>query len=168
MPDDRDKRRKYVRAAKHWLGEAEESLDKEEDLKSELHVMLAKAELLHAEENAVQSSMLSWAKRLLPLFVAGLIACAFFFLLRKEAQVKPEFSAPPLKTTVTETKPLPKEKFSEEKQELKMERADEADIPENKAIGVFEQEKMPREKVDIPTVDMQKLMNTAGKSLRSQ
>lgn len=168
MPDERDKRKKYVRAARHWLGEAEESLDKEEDLKSELHVMLAKAELLHAEENAVQSSSLSWAKRLLPLFVAGLIACAFFFLIRKEARVKPEFSAPPLKTTATELKPLPKEKFSEEKQELKKERADEAYIPENKAVDVSEQKEMPRENVDIPSIDMQKLMNTAGKSLRSQ
>ena len=50
MGDKRQKLKRHIRAAKEWLGQAENSLDKEDELSSELKIMLAKAELKRAAE----------------------------------------------------------------------------------------------------------------------
>ena len=48
--DRRKKLKQHIRAAKEWLGQAEHSLEREDDIKSELKLMLAKAELKRADE----------------------------------------------------------------------------------------------------------------------
>ena len=50
MAEEREKICAHVKAAKDWLGRAESSLEKEEDVRSGLNLMLAEAELQRARE----------------------------------------------------------------------------------------------------------------------
>ena len=50
MVEEREKICAHVKAAKDWLGRAESSLEKEEDVKGGLNLMLAEAELQRARE----------------------------------------------------------------------------------------------------------------------
>ena len=43
--EDRSRLRRHVRAAREWLGRAEDSLDRAEDVRGDLNLMLAQAEL---------------------------------------------------------------------------------------------------------------------------
>ena len=54
MDDKRKNLKKHISAAKAWLGKAEHSLDNDNDIKSELNIMLAKAELQRADETSTK------------------------------------------------------------------------------------------------------------------
>ena len=66
--------RNHIAAAKGWLSQAEESLEQENDIRGDLNLMLAQAELRSAQEKQPQKAWLLWSRRLLPLaagFAAG-------------------------------------------------------------------------------------------------
>ena len=50
MAEERERICAHVKAAKDWLGRAESSLEKEEDVRGGLNLMLAEAELQRARE----------------------------------------------------------------------------------------------------------------------
>ena len=50
MSDHRQVQKKHIRAAREWLGKAETSLDRHDDIQGDLKLMLAKAELSHVAE----------------------------------------------------------------------------------------------------------------------
>ncbi|MGN0940968.1 MAG: hypothetical protein ACI4OA_04610 [Selenomonadaceae bacterium] len=66
--------KKHVRAAREWLGEAEESIEGDDTIRGDLSLMLAQAELTHAKEKAELSPRRRWASRLMPLSLAVVIA----------------------------------------------------------------------------------------------
>ena len=66
--------KKHVRAAREWLGEAEESIDGDDAIRGDLSLMLAQAELTHAKEKAELSPRRRWTSRLMPLSLAVIIA----------------------------------------------------------------------------------------------
>ena len=74
MSDKRTDFKQHVRAAKEWLGEAESSLDKEEDLRGDLNLMLAQAELQRAHETKHLTARQRLIKRVVP------VVCAMFVL----------------------------------------------------------------------------------------
>ena len=78
MKGDRNRLRSHIRAARNWLGQAENSLADEKDVQCDLKLMLAKAELQHAEERRGRGASL--IKKLLPVATAGAIAAAIFLL----------------------------------------------------------------------------------------
>ena len=75
---DRKKRKGHIRAAKEWLGAAEHSLDSEDDVQSDLKLMLAKAELSQVQESERTSRLKTWGRRLAPLLVAVLLSAGLF------------------------------------------------------------------------------------------
>lgn len=62
MSNERQQKKHHIRAAREWLGKAENSLDQQDDLQGELKLMLAKAELSQLEESAKTQR---WRRRML-------------------------------------------------------------------------------------------------------
>ena len=72
--ENRSRLKKHVRAAREWLGNAEDSLDRREDVRGDLDLMLARAELARAQETERPCGSVLWARRVLPLAAALLLA----------------------------------------------------------------------------------------------
>ena len=89
---DKHKRvRNHIAAAKGWLNQAEESLERENDIRGDLNLMLAQAELRSAQEKQPQKRWLLWGRRLLPLVAALCVAAGYVAYLRPV----PSLPAPP-------------------------------------------------------------------------
>ncbi|MGM9579635.1 MAG: hypothetical protein ACI3U2_00160 [Anaerovibrio sp.] len=88
--------RNHIAAAKGWLTQAEESLEQENDIRGDLKLMLAQAELRSAQEKRPQKAWLLWGRRLLPLVAALCVAAGYVAYLRpvpKEPVVPPAMPA---------------------------------------------------------------------------
>ncbi len=79
--------RNHIAAAKGWLSQAEESLEQENDIRGDLNLMLAQAELRSAQEKQPKKAWLLWSRRLLPLAAALCIAAGYVAYLRPEPKV---------------------------------------------------------------------------------
>ena len=86
--EDRSRLRLHVRAAREWLGRAEESLGRADDVRGDLNLMLAQAELTRAKETERPGVSVVWARRLAPLFVAALIAGGGYSMWRVGTQAE--------------------------------------------------------------------------------
>ena len=76
MEDKRKNLRKHIRAASDWLEQADKSIEREEDLRGDLKLMLAKAELQNAEKHQNRSRL----TKVLSFATAALIALGIFWL----------------------------------------------------------------------------------------
>lgn len=102
----RDKVKNHLEAAREWLGSASGALEKREDIKSELDIMLAEAELTRAREmkNAPdgekglrrRAKLLRQVMRLAPLAAALAIAAMWMRFSAVTLPVKPTPPAPPV------------------------------------------------------------------------
>lgn len=52
LAEQKDKKTKHLRSARQWLTRAEESFDKDREVRGELNLFLAQAELQHAQETS--------------------------------------------------------------------------------------------------------------------
>ena len=86
--EDRSRLRLHVRAAREWLGRAEESLGRADDVRGDLNLMLAQAELTRAKETERPGVSVVWARRLAPFFVAALIAGGGYSMWRVGTQAE--------------------------------------------------------------------------------
>ena len=78
-----EKKQQSIRAARDWLDEADASLSKGSGIRGDLTVMLAQAELRHAQEDEPEARGTVWRRRLarlLPLTAAAVIAALAFYL----------------------------------------------------------------------------------------
>jgi len=78
-----DKKQQSIRAARDWLDEADASLSKGSGIRGDLKVMLAQAELRHAQEAEPEARSAIWRRRLarlLPLTAAAVLAALAFYL----------------------------------------------------------------------------------------
>ena len=87
--EDRSRLRRHVRAAREWLGRAEDSLDRAEDVRGDLNLMLARAELARAQETERPAASVIWARRAAPLCAALLLAGIGLSSWRSVADVPP-------------------------------------------------------------------------------
>lgn len=102
----RDKVRNHLEAAREWLGSASGALEKREDIKSELDIMLAEAELTRAREMKNSSDgekglrrrakLLRQVMRIAPLAAALAIAAMWMRFSAVTLPVKPTPPAPPV------------------------------------------------------------------------
>lgn len=80
----RDKKKQQsIRAARDWLDEADASLSEGSGIRGDLKVMLAQAELRHAQEAEPEARSAVWRRRLarlLPLTAAAVFAALAFYL----------------------------------------------------------------------------------------
>ena len=185
---DREKRfRNHVRAAKEWLGRAENSLDQQEDIRGDLSLMLAQAELQHAKESKQLTWKGYWLRRAVPFLAAGLIAggCVLFVqwdrpasraVLPAEHTAEVQQLVPP----ALPEQPLAEPKVTAAAAEAVIPPKDDA-LPQpaaRAAAAEAEEKPQPAAAVrpesaavpapSVPPQNMQKLMRSAGQALRAQ
>lgn len=94
MKDRNQKQRRHIRAARQWLGEAEHSLAENHRVRGELKVMLAKAELARVEGTPGHRFVKKWSMRLLPALVALVITGGGYAFWQSRSAVYTAATAP--------------------------------------------------------------------------
>ena len=84
MTDKKKLYSEHITAAKDWLGKAEESIAKDNDIRSDLNIMLAQAELQRAKEKDDTALIRKRLKWILPWITAIGIAVGYVYFLRPE------------------------------------------------------------------------------------
>ena len=176
--------RNHIAAAKGWLSQAEKSLDQENDIRGDLNLMLAQAELQSAQEKQPQRAWLLWARRLLPLAAALCIATGYVAYLRPVPEVP---AAHPVMPVVAESpaeaeagamgavagddyaaiEPAAKDVSAAEspgqgRAAVPPPQQMEGTMPQAISSG----EAPDVRQADVPDIEMQKLMQAAGNVLR--
>ncbi len=187
--EDRSRLRHHVRAAREWLGRAEDSLDRAEDVRGDLNLMLAQAELTRAQEMERPRPSVVWAYRLAPLCVAILLASGGLWAWRSavpQAQppvmerrteeaaadaVAPQFrqdTAPLPTLPQADSAPAGKEAVAE----VSFVEPEYREPAEETVVFASEAEVSLEPRADtrgarLPSEEMQRLMSSAGQSLRA-
>ncbi len=185
MQDERNRLCRHIRAAREWLGQAEDSLKAEQDVQGDLKLLLARAELQHVHE---KRRLMDMGKRVLfvvPLFlVLLLVAGNRFQSTEPEAPLADRVL--PSAEMQAGTIPLQEQEqmgVPEAVPEESTKSSPAGFLPEPEAVvqpsstdAVQEKpvqedsipEPVVREEQAVPSRDMQKLMQSAGSVLRAQ
>lgn len=185
MAKNRNTFRQHIRAAREWLGRAENSLDKENDIRGDLNLMLAQAELQRAKESNGLARKPSWTVRLAPLAMALLLVGGCLAFLQMERPMAANETQPPAAAMQASREEVPAK--SEPAAALP---ADPAPAPapvypvtaahqaQRAEAAVQPQPVQPAPAAaagtaepaatTVPSANMQKLMQSAGRSLRAQ
>ncbi len=195
MSDERADTRRHVRAAREWLGRAENSLEREDNIRGGLNLMLAEAELQRAKETGEAPGWRRWLFRVLPAVAAAGIAAAFLWttsLTREQPPSRPSLPAtagapaavPAVDTLATDAVPdvripLPQEPavpVTALPMEVVETEPSEPAVLAEEPLNEVPAEPMPasvepeivQPGPSIPSEDMQKLMSSAGQTLRAK
>ncbi|WP_278831716.1 preprotein translocase subunit SecG [Mitsuokella multacida] len=191
MKDRNQKQRRHIRAARQWLGEAETSLAENHRVRGELKVMLAKAELARVEGTPGHRFVKRWSMRLMPALVALVIAGGGYALWQSRTAVYTAAPAPvraqvdavdavedaaepqeavTTATSAPEAEPAavaPPQQMSEAEAPAKVTAAASPQAaPQETAPAAAEPHAVVQSAPKVPDDGMQKLMQTAGKTLR--
>lgn len=86
--DQRNERRKHIQSAIDWLEKAENSIAESKDIKGDLNLMLAKAELQHEEESRSSPWTATFKAKVFEragtFLIAGAIAAFIFYFPKSE------------------------------------------------------------------------------------
>lgn len=181
MADLKQNMFRHLSSAKQWLAKAEESFDKDSDIRGELDLFLAQAELQHARETSRSRPV--WYRRpyfrhILSFAVAAVVCVSGFggYLMISRN------TAMPIPLAVQEAKPAPAVKITEREA---MDTPAKVDTPRPAlpvAVSTAPAEPVeapaPRGQASRPTQaakdnivspdEMQRMVQAAGKSLRGQ
>lgn len=190
VADERSRLRRHVRAAREWLGRAEDSLDRAEDVRSDLNLMLAQAELMRAKETERPSAPMIWARRVAPFCIAAVLAGGSLWAWRagvppaqelppgerridlrtEEALTGSAASLPqtlnPIPPAAQETPPVVASPVEPEPSVIEAERQESEPVADGQEAETPPADPLPQE-ARLPSEDMQRLMNSAGQSLRA-
>lgn len=192
------KYKEHVRAAREWLGRAEDSLEQEDHIRGDLDVMLAQAELQRAQETEEGLVRRRWLGRLLPAGAAALVAALVWGLwpsvpapLIDRPSVMPAAepgeagsasvpaaAATPMAIESSTVRPMTAEiapptvpPMTAEISSV-VEEPSSVEVPISEKAADMEPLPQPSSRVPsrdiLPSRDMQKLMSAAGQSLRAQ
>lgn len=191
------KYKEHVRAAREWLGRAEDSLEQEDHIRGDLDVMLAQAELQRAQETEEGRVRRRWLGRLLPAGAAALVAALVWGLwpsvpapLIERPSVMPAAepgeagsasvpaaAATPMAIESSTVRPMAAEIVLPTVPPMTAEISSVVEEPSSVEVPISEAADMeplpqPSSRVPsrdiLPSRDMQKLMSAAGQSLRAQ
>ena len=191
------KYKEHVRAAREWLGRAEDSLEQEDHIRGDLDVMLAQAELQRAQETEEGRVRRRWLGRLLPAGAAALVAALVWGLwpsvpapLIERPSVMPAAepgeagsasvpaaAATPMAIESSTVRPMTAEIVPPTVPPMTAEISSVVEEPSSVEVSISEaadMEPLPQPSSRVPSRDilpsrnMQKLMSAAGQSLRAQ
>lgn len=190
MGEDRKQQAQRIRAARDWLDEAGESLEQGADIKGDLKVMLAQAELARAKETQRPPLWRRCGRRVLPLATALAVLSLGLFL--RPAVAPPEdqaLSSPsPAAAVVPQASvqgqeqadsPAPVALQKMQGQAAKMQAAGEParaavqetasppQMPSAVAVPAVSAQQRETPAARPPSPETQKLMQSAGKALRA-
>jgi len=196
MSDEKKGMKKHVTAAREWLGKAEQSFDQENEIKGDLNVMLAQAELQRAQETKTGriTRIYFWFRTLAAVMTAGIIiAVGWNSLYHTSTTHLTSQQSTPVQTaaedqlkTDQEISKLPSQQTAvviPSEQKTIHEAGEKSNVvPEQKKIvadntmqqaavesEVPDKVVVPKEtSMDVPPVKLQLLMRAAGKTLRGQ
>ena len=182
MAKNRNTFRQHIRAARDWLGRAENSMDKKNDVRGDLNLMLAQAELQRARETKGLTKRASWLVRLAPLAAALLLVAGCLSFLRltgPQARQVAEPNPPAVQRNVEPAEPKAVLANAETAAPKAVSRpvaeppaARPVSEPAAAVAPVSHAKAAPRPveqpAARVPSADMQKLMQSAGRSLRAQ
>jgi len=184
MPAGKNRLKRHISAAKEWLGRAEKSLDQDNEVKGDLNLMLAQAELQRAKEekHGRKKGFVPW-RHIASALVAVLLvwgASGLWTLPGSNPLQQP-------KTMVEEKPAIQGIPVDQVKPKPSLENKSSTDIISSQAVSAAakEERQLPSQIAETkaktsaapvvseqtaaaPPVEMQKLMRTAGKTLRSQ
>lgn len=186
MADLKNRMINHVKAAKLWLGKAEQSFDQENEIRGDLNLMLAEAELKRARETKAPSEQGNrraiWLMH--GVLASGLAALILFVGLgglgSKEARpVQASVSSnagEPLNQIDAAPGASPKEQMASPRVSTESAAAQRAEMTEDgPKIDAARERAADRaplraeeSQVNMPPAQMQQLMRAAGKSLRGQ
>ena len=191
------KYKEHVRAAREWLGRAEDSLEQEDHIRGDLDVMLAQAELQRAQETEEGRVRRRWLGRLLPAGAAALVAALVWGLwpsvpapLSERPSVMPAAepgeagsasvpaaAATPMAIEPSTVRPMTAEIVPPTVPPMTAEISSVVEEPSSVEVPISEaadkgplpqpSSRVPSRDI-LPSRDMQKLMSAAGQSLRAQ
>lgn len=191
------KYKEHVRAAREWLGRAEDSLEQEDHIRGDLDVMLAQAELQRAQETEEGRVRRRWLGRLLPAGAAALVAALVWGLwpsvpapLSERPSVMPAAepgeagsasvpaaAATPMAIEPSTVRPMTAEIVPPAVPPMTAEISSVVEEPSSVEVPISEaadkgplpqpSSRVPSRDI-LPSRDMQKLMSAAGQSLRAQ
>ena len=181
--DKRKLQKNHIKAAREWLSAAENSLDVGNDVISDLKLMLAKAELSNIKLTPKSQRIRNLLKKIMPAAAAILLGAGFYLWQGEEKAVKNPPAAATLPPPSKIEKALPIAPPMAEKREdtaIKEEKETVAAEVEknkitNKAVATVNEVKepvpakindSPKEEKNMPSPEMQQLMQSAGKVLR--
>ena len=192
MTDKKKLYSEHITAAKDWLGKAEESIAKDNDIRSDLNIMLAQAELQRAKEKDDTALIRKRLKWILPWITAIGIAVGYVYCLRPELFTTVREESPAV-TVVKEENVPAKENIiqtdTDDKAEIPLQNENNAvkpidntervNVPETavteKIEGTYREriedkndtvQEAETEKSSLPEKDIQKMIQSAGKILR--
>ena len=90
MSDRRRTQQQHIRAARDWLGQAEHSLERENDVQGDLKVMLARAELSHVQDSPRGRRLKFWGSGIFPAAAAVLLAAGAWTVWHMPEPVRQE------------------------------------------------------------------------------
>ncbi|MBP2632636.1 MAG: hypothetical protein H6Q70_3264 [Firmicutes bacterium] len=189
MVELKNRMSKHVKAAKTWLGRAEQSFDKDQNIRGELNLMLAQAELQRAQEakteNQTNFNKYRLIHSILAAGIAGLVVVVGFsgwgFLNQKTAnnasshvnqleQINNVSLDRNQNASLTDMKKL----IVEKKVDVPNVASEVNTVNQKSEINPKAEEKVTvnssakEESVNLPPAQMQNLMRAASKSLRGQ
>lgn len=180
--DKRKLQKNHIKAAREWLKAAENSLDGGNDVASDLKLMLAKAELSNTKLTLKSQRLRAGLKKIMPAAVAILLGAGFYLWQGEEkvAKIPPTATTLPPPSTAPEISPAPPPVAVEKDKTVTA--ADKVvknkTVEDNKAAIVNEEKNIleerapakisetPKEENNLPSKEMQQLMQSAGKVLR--
>lgn len=169
----------HIRAAREWLGRAEDSLAQENDVQGDLKLMLAKAELAHVGHCPASQRLIIWGRRALAFLAAAGLAAVI--LWEQDANTSgeeiPTEYTPAVSTQLPAESTAPaKETISEVQTEQAMAAPAASSLPQsltpepasekNNVVKEPAPAAPPIEKNAPPDAAKQQLMQSAGKILR--
>ena len=181
MTKKRQEVRHHISAAKDWLNQAEDSINLENDVRGDLNLMLAQAELKRAQETKPQSLWLTWLKRLAPVTLAVCIAAGVLYWWQDAQNDTNEVNVPVVvesQTAAEESaipeKPAEQASINNQQESLPQEQevqpgsavTSEAGQTEAARYAADNGQHQAAENPHLPPPEMQKLMQVAGKALR--
>lgn len=181
MTKKRQEVRHHISAAKDWLNQAEDSINLENDVRGDLNLMLAQAELKRAQETKPQSLWLTWLKRLAPVTLAVCIAAGVLYWWQDAQNDTNKVNVPVMvesQTAAEESaipeKPAEQALINNQQESLPQEQevqpgsavTSEAGQTEAARYAADNGQHQAAENPHLPPPEMQKLMQVAGKTLR--
>lgn len=180
--------RKHISAAKNWLSQAEDSIEEENEIRSDLKLMLAQAELKRAQEKAPQPWLI-WGRRLAPLLAAIVLALGYFLYQNPMQEPGSAVNAgtdavvqqPAMNVSQEAAMQVAEQRELQEIQGSSGMQANENDVPQaaaaetgaavtqyTDALPVTERQEVQQAeaKPEVPSARMQELMQNAGSILR--
>lgn len=192
MTDKKKLYSEHITAAKDWLGKAEESIAKDNDIRSDLNIMLAQAELQRAKEKDDTALIRKRLKWILPWITAIGIAVGYVYFLRPELFTTVREESPAVTVVKEENVPAKEniiQTYTDDKAEIPLQNENNAvkpidntervNVPETavteKIEGTYREriedkndtvQEAETEKSYLPEKDIQKMIQSAGKILR--